>query len=414
MKRSNILIAVLSLVLACGLWGYVVLYRNPEGDKEVAGIPVEFINEPALSPRSLILTGGRDATVRVRFTGRVQNLVNINKETVKAVVDLKNVANAGERPMEYELQGPPELVNLDVNRVDPLVTVTIDTVTHKYVALRLDLPGGVSEGYMRDPAVFEPSQIQITGPTKELDTVYEAVARYAPAEPIARSVTDLPINYVLQTESGQVVQSDHITADYEEVRLSIPVYMVKAVKLVIDFLDGGGITNKNIIYSVTPDEVRISGDPGELAGLNTLSLTQIDLASLQGDLDEIYKVWLPDGVRNLDGVDTAEASVRITGAATRDIEATNITIRGLVLPEGTTYNLLTRPVTVTVRGPEEDVARVDPVNVRVTADFSGEAITSTGRYTRPGAVLVDNFDTVGAIDKGYEVTIDVIPLEAPP
>jgi YbbR domain-containing protein len=411
LKKGNILIWALSLVIAVVLWGYVVFYVNPEGDISVSGIPVEFINESALTGKRLMLVDGRDTTIDLRFTGRMQNLVGINKDTVTAVINLRDTNATGDILMEYEIRGPAELDYLTIHRIRPVVSVTIDRISSKYVDLQLDLAGEFAEGYDYDPAVFEPARIYITGPATELDAVHSAVARYEPPDPISRSVSYLPTDYTLYTESGDIVESEYITADYDEVWLSFTVFMVKTVPLVINFVEGGGLTESNIIMDISPASVRIAGDPELLADIGRIVIAQIDLASLLNGLDhEVYAIPYPEGVKNRDNRDEAEASIQIVGVTTRDFNTMNINIKGLVLPEGYAYNLVSGMVTVTLRGPLDELNHIQPNDVRIVADFSDEAITSAGRYRRTAEAYVDGSDTVGAVKKGYEVVIDVAPI----
>jgi YbbR domain-containing protein len=411
MKKVNILIFALSLVIATVLWGYVVFYINPPGEKTVDGIQVDFINESALTGRGLILTGGRNATVAVRFSGRIQDYARVNRDSVKAVIDLRNISTAGSIPVAYELQGLPELEDLDYYAITPIVTITVDRLIGKPVRLRLDLANdALAEGHGYDPAEFNPFQLNITGPANVLDTVFEAVVRYGPAEPISRSVKDLRLGYTFYTESGEIVESELIGADYDEVWLTLNVYREKTVPLKVDYIDGGGLTGKNIIIKIEPDSVRVAGDPNTLDTLNDISVLQIDLADLEGNLSESYTIHYPPDIRNLDYEDKALVSIEITGVTTKEISTMNIQINEPEIPEGYTYTFVTSPITVTLRGPADDLNRVVANNVRVVADFSEETVIAGGRYGQPGTVSVDGFESVGAINKGYEVVIEIVPL----
>jgi YbbR domain-containing protein len=407
LKKSNILIGILSLVIAVILWGYVAYDVNPERVITVPGIPVRFINDRELGNRELMLVGGMDETIDVRFTGRLQNLVRVNKETVRAVVDLRQITTAGETMAEFvlEIDGSPYLTDAQPNRLT--VTITTDRIVSKYVDLSLDFVGEVAENYMRDPAIFDPASIRIVGPAGEIESVNAAVVRYEPPEPLSRSVSDRPTDYALYTENGMRIESEFITDNLVvPIRMTIPVVMVKPVRLVVDFIEGGGLRGENISWRVEPESVIIAGDPSEIRDMWTLQVEQIDLSKLQGDTNLTVPIWYPDGVRNLDLTDEAQLFITIEGVSVRDVSTTNVATKGLELPDGYHFSLV-NPLNVTLRGPEVDLERVTPNNVRVVADFTGVDIMP-GRISRPVSVFVDGFETVGAIDFGYTIIAEFV------
>jgi YbbR domain-containing protein len=408
MNRFNILILALSLIISIVLWSIVSFYVNPEGETVFDGIPVRFINESSLASSDLMLTGGEGITVDVRFTGRLRDLAGLNKSTLRADVDLRNVRTTGDILMSFDIRG--EGVNfLSVYPLQDTVTVTIDRRVSKYVDIHLDFAGEVAENFILDPAVFYPAHLEITGPSKEIDSVSRAVVRYEPPEPLSRSVTDIPVSYDLVLDDGEILENGRITADHPDVRLTIPVVMVKTVPLVVDLIEGGGLTRENTDTDIQPGSVRIAGDPDVLALLNFIQIQQINLAPLQNDLNETFVIHYPEGVRNFDFIDEARVTLSIN-VPTREIGTTNITIHALELPDGYTHAVITSPVMVTLRGPAADLERVEPNNVRVVVDFSDANIASAGRLRRTALVFVDGFDTVGAVELGYEVTIEIEPL----
>jgi YbbR domain-containing protein len=409
LKKVNILIWALSLFIASVLWGYVAFYINPEGEKPVYNIPIEFRNDASLNARELILVDGTDATVDVRFSGRIQYLAGITRESVRAIVDLRNVS-AGETAMGFTIEG----TNVHLVTYHPIqstVTITTDRVMTKLIDLRLELIGEAAEGFLRDPEEFYPTRLQITGPSKEVESIHEAVVVFEPNGPLSRSVSDIPVDYRFRTEAGQDVESPHITADYNSVRLTIPIFMEKTVPLFAELIEGGGLTRNGVEVYIEPRSVRIAGSPEQLEWLNNIPIDTINLAQLERDYDNTVVIHYPEGVRNLDHIDEARVSVKINTPSI-EILTTNISIQGLVTPYEYTHTLITNSVGVTLRGPAEYLAQIQPGNVRVVVDFTGIEISAPGRQRQQAAIFIDGFDSVGALDKGYWVTIDIVPIEA--
>ena len=75
MQRNKVLTILLSLIIAIGLWVYVVSTITPDDSLWVYRIPVTFANEDGLfSDRNLVLASGRDSTVNLRFNGKRRDL----------------------------------------------------------------------------------------------------------------------------------------------------------------------------------------------------------------------------------------------------------------------------------------------------------------------------------------------------
>ena len=64
--KSKLPALLLSLVVAMGLWLYVVTSVSPESDQIYSGIPVVFENETSLLDRELMLVSGAVSYTHLR------------------------------------------------------------------------------------------------------------------------------------------------------------------------------------------------------------------------------------------------------------------------------------------------------------------------------------------------------------
>lgn len=423
-KKFNILVFVLSFIIAVILWGYVSFYFNEIGDKMVTNIPVTFINEGNLNGTDLMIVSGRDSTVNVRFVGRLQDYSGLNENNLEAVVNLANVRAKGEVSLDYEIQStelPMQLSSLEVFKLSPVVTVIIDTIERASVPFALETLPASAQDYIVGDARFDQPGVVVTGPSSLVSRLKKAVVDYAPPEePISHAVSSA-FTYTLHNEEGEISADEMalLTVPTDSVLMTIPVSMVKEVPLDISCINGGGITKENnLAIEYNPQTVRISGDPDILSGINSVMLaTTLNLATLTEDLTETYPIQFPDNVTNIDTVTEAQVSIKIINAETRMITTTNITpvVNAANLPDGYQYVLRTTSLIVTIRGSSEDINSVQQYNIRVTADF-GEEPLPTGLSKRPAVITVEGFmvdgvPMVGALDLGAEIWIDVVPIE---
>ncbi|MDR1693187.1 MAG: hypothetical protein LBR72_07500 [Oscillospiraceae bacterium] len=419
LKKFNILVFILSLVIAVLLWGYVSFYLNPEGEKTVNNIPVRFNND-RLEANGLIMVSDRSQTVSVRLTGRIQYLSGLNEGNLEAVVQLTNVTGAGEFELNYELNTVDagvavQLTYLDHIKLTQTVPVSVDNLIKRQVPVELAEDPSGDAGYLVESELIDPSAVEVTGPSRFVSGIERAFVTYQPDARLT-ATTEEYCGFTLHTAEGQIATENmrFLTLDTDEVLLRIPVSKVKEVFLDIRCIDGGGITKEaNIKATINPRQVWIAGPPDVVDTINTVYLFEtFDLAQLKGDTTATYQIQYPDGVRSLDNVTAAEASIEIMNADTREIITSGITPT-VNVADGFAYRLITKSLGVTIRGSYSEVVRVLPYNISVRADFGESPLTEGVHHVEPVITLNGFEGTVGIVDTDYAVSVEVYPEQPP-
>ena len=138
MKRK-ILTAGLAILIAFGLWVYVVTVVRPESSKTYYNIPVVLEGESILTGRDLMIVGGKNATVTMEVYGNRTDLDKINSGNITIVADLTRIDKAG----EVELKEPVVVnvpMDVEVNYAVILDYVESGKEERNYEAERLWLP----------------------------------------------------------------------------------------------------------------------------------------------------------------------------------------------------------------------------------------------------------------------------------
>jgi hypothetical protein len=297
------------------------------------------------------------------------------------------------------------------NRITHAVYVSVDRKVTRDIRLELLFLGDLDrDDYVLYQERFNPEMIKVTGPSKLVNTIGKAVVTF---EGTLFGTFVWDFMYDLFTADGEPISLSYmefLTMDYDLVELTIPVKMEKNVPLVLDFNEGGGITRANIEWELTPPSVKMIGEPDFLIDYNSHIAQTINLATLTSDRTVVFPIVFPDSVQNVDNIEEVQAEIRIIGASTRVVETENISITGIDgrLPEGYTYVIRTPQIPVTLRGAPADIINATPSHIRIEADFSSEPIV-IGENTRRAEVTMIGFTTVGIVEIGYDVIIDVIP-----
>ena len=185
--------------------------------------------------------------------------------------------------------------------------------------------------------------------------------------------------------------------------VTLPVMQLKEVELVVDVIPGGGATEQDAKITIDPSTIMVSGDEDALAGLEQITIGEVDLQQIFGTDTFTFPIHLSEQLTNVSGVSEATVTVSIEDLATRTLEVDNISV---LTPDGYTADLVTQSRLVMIRGSEEAVAQVIPSQIRIVADLS-EASLATGTQTVPVKVYLDGASDVGVVGTDYKITVTI-------
>jgi YbbR domain-containing protein len=207
---------------------------------------------------------------------------------------------------------------------------------------------------------------------------------------------------------GQEVDMSDITVDYDKVDAFLPVYLIKEVPLKVNFIEGNGITGKDITYTVTPNRVTVYGFAEDLDAINEFVLPTIDLTQMLKSEEFTYQIPISNDVTNLSGETEAVVSVKIVGVATKNVTTSNFVVTNV--PDGFYAQVARNTLSVTIRAPKSQIEYIDSNNIRVVLDLS-DAGAYNGNQLIEATVIVDGFEDAGVIG---EYTVAVTLSNKPP
>ena len=132
---------------------------------------------------------------------------------------------------------------------------------------------------------------------------------------------------------------------------------------------------------------------------NNDTLIQTNLNTVKNNVENVYQVT------------EAKVALEIIGLATKRMLITKI--EKINLAEGYTVAIPTQNLSLTIRGPAEQVALVEPHNIRVVVDLS-EFSQYVGLTSIEPEIYVDGFPLVGVIKDYNKVTVSIAKEVAEP
>ena len=378
--KKRILYFLLSLVVSFGLWLYVVTAVSPESKDTFRGIPVELVNQDVLHSKRLMLIVDELPTVTLDLVGNRSDLRKLNPSNIKLMADLSKITHAGEQDLYYDVIFPNnEPVSIE-GQSPASIRVTVVERDSKEVPVLVEYTGKVPEGFLtdRENQTLDKEVITVTGPASVIKTIQQAkitVDLEGQRETINQSY-----RYTLCNELGKPVDAAHVTTDVSEVNLTLKIQRFKEINLALNVIPGGGATQETTEILLSHTSIQVSGSEQLLDELeDTILIGELRLGELTGDTEKVYTFKLPEGVTNLSMTDNeVTVSVKFVGLKTRTLRVTNIRPRNV--PTGLAVEIVTKELTVIIRGPEEQIDMLTEDQVSVVVDFANAEAGTTDSY----------------------------------
>lgn len=405
MTKSKLGSLLLAFVIALGLWMYVRTYVYTDYEQTFYNVPVALEGRALLTDRQLMLLSEDDYQVDIKVFGSRQDVSKINSGNIQVVADLSNIYEAGEHKLTYNIIYPGDVPTGAVSaQKDPdRVTVVVAQKKTKEIPVQVSYRGDVPADYIKDTAALQLdySYVEITGPEQVVDRIDHA-AITIDCEGRTETIYE-SYRYELQNSRNEPVDAAWITTNVSEVKVYLPVAMVKKIPLVVTLIDGGGATGDTTKVEIEPAYISVSGSETILGSLPELNLGTIDLAQVMGDTVKEYEISLPEGIRNVSNLPTATVTITFPQLATREFTITEF--EPLNLAEGMTWEPLTKQITITVRGLKSEVQLLNEADILAQVDLTGVENTSA---VEPDIIFPKSYTSLGVLGS-YSVSVQVMP-----
>lgn len=409
--KSKVWSLLLSLVLAIGLWMYVVTTVSPNSKAEFSDVPVSFDGESwLLENRNLMITDGMDATVDLVLSGNRSDLNKLNKSNITLKVDLTKVYEAGETSLTYTMLLPSDVPSGAItpeSRNPVAVKLKVEKRLTQPVPVNVVFTGSVPEGFIADTEsiVLDYATVNVTGPASKVEPIKQARIEIS-LEDQTESVSE-SYRFTFCDEEGNPVDVEQITTDVAEVHLDLKVQRYKEIPLKLNVIYGGGATEGYTRYELNPSRLRVSGSDAVLEDLTELVLGTVNFAEQTENTQMTFPINLPEGVTNLTGLTEATADIRFVGLSIKEFATKNIKVTNV--PEGLEYELMNEVVNVTLRGPVAVINLIKPEDISVDVDLSGKEVGAT--TVKANITVRGNTDgVVGAVGT-YTVSVTLKEAE---
>ena len=397
---------IISLIASLSIWVYVSSVETEEFKQTFRGVEVKLAGETLLrDSKNLVITDMDTGTVTVEVVGPRRVVAGLESSNLYAQIDVSKLSRAAYTSQQYSVIFPDgtDTSNLRITRKTPeTVNFMVSTQTSKAIPVRGSFDGSIAEGYIAKSPVFEPSTVTVSGPESYLKNVEYAWVSFGRED--ADSTYEVETSFTLMNAENVPASTTYLSLSTDTVIATQPVQMIKEVYLGVNLIEGGGATVENTKVTIEPSSILLAGDSSILNAMNNIPVATIDLSSFNSTYTDTYPINFDNSLRNVEGITEAAVSVEVIGLETKTLTVTNIQCRGVT--EGYEADVLSRALTVRLRGTAENLARVNENDLVAVADLTDYTL-STGSNIVNVRIQVDGALNVGAIGGPYTITVDI-------
>lgn len=395
--KSNWMLKAMSLLFAFIIWGYVMSTGDSIREVRVEDVKISYVGTEELTAKELTIDKEELLeSVDVAIMAKQSYHSSINRDTVRAVVDLSGINTKGET--ELKVQVSTNVGNATVRSVSTsVVKVQVDDLVEREVPVRCVLQGEPAEGYHVGEPALSSEYVLISGPREKIEQVSEAVC-YVSVEGISSSINASYMLSLYDADENKL-PVNAVNGSVPSVIVKLEVQRMKSVPIDTESLLES-ITNVKSGYevvqvTVNPTTVRIVGSEEALAGIAKVQLKPISAENAD------RSVLLEGELQTIQDVEILESSVVdvYVQIAEKQSEKSfgNVQINAVNVEDGYTASLSVRRSDVKISGDKSVVDDTVRRDINLFVDLSGR---ETGTY-----VLPVQFDPIAGIsDSQVELT----------
>lgn len=368
--KNKFVNALLSLVIAFGIWMYVVSVVAPESERTYMDVPVRIHGSNILESRGLMLISDQDLTVDLELSGTRADLNELSSANITVIADLSGITGPGEHQVSYSVSYPGSISSAITIQSPTTQTVTVQVVEweQKTVPIEVEYVGKLPEGFEVDSAnvALSKDKVTISGKKDVVNQIKKAVVTVD----LTGHTTNIDQVYTLsyQDATGEEVELEHVTADTEKVTAVLKINMVQTLPIELninpgDLLEGEYSCVSNLKF------ITVSG-PAELVQAMESFVVDVNLSGLlESDLLRVPLIP-PAGLTILDDISEMEVEATVPKMATIKLQVSTSGCKFINVPEG--YEAIVSSINreIMLYGRENRLKLLTEENIQMTVDLS--------------------------------------------
>lgn len=376
--KSKLVMGIWAVVIAFGLWIYVITAVSPGSEVTVEGVPVSVQGQTSLQERDLMIIKTLDTAVDIRLAGNRSDLVKLDRNDISVTVNVaeldKSTADEnGTVSLFYSVRVRNDLATVVSSSPDKVRVVLDDRVARDIPVVINYGDSQTPDGFEEEAATMDYQSIPVLGPKSVVDKIRCAEVKVDLTD--KKQTIEQTLVPVFINEDGTETDTELLKWEIGEVKVMIPIKCVKEIPVLVNVVPGLGADEKNTVIELEYDTIRVAGSEGLLADLESVTLIDtVNLGEILEDTTITSSFVLPPEVTVKEPAGSnKEVVVTISFAnvptAELDVPLTNLEF--VNLPADLKAEAVSETVRIRVRGSKELVEQLTAEDIHFVLDLTG-------------------------------------------
>ncbi len=403
LARSKRFMSVFCVVIAAVAWYVVMAINNPNTSKpftkpvviDTKGTALEEMGLKAFLPETPIVT--------VTVNGTRDKVNKITSDDITITPSYTGVTAPGTHPITLKAEAAGSNDGIESITVEPSsIDVPFD-IEKIMTFLTVGQVEGVTaaEGLVRGSEIITDSahaEMEITGPSKKVESIDSVVIHKKLAEPEVLSETkEYEGDVVLYDVDKNVIDQQYLSLGFTVGTVTVPILMRKTLPVKTVFVNApAAYAETPIKYTLSDDEIPVSGAPDIVSQLSSVTLPPIDFREITLDKTSFpLTVTLPGGVTNRESINTVTVKFNLSAyrEKTVTVPKENVIFSGKAT--GLAATVAEDVKNVTLVGPTAQIRALKASDVFMNIDLTGKI--SAGSFQTEVIFSVQGYPAVWGI-----------------
>ncbi len=417
---SRLGLIILSIFTAILIWFVISVNVYPTTPRTIYNIPLVIDLEGTNAEANGLSVVSSDVeTVTVQIVGSRSEVGILTTEDLTAYAEVRSVSTTGKYSLDISVEASNN-VKFETNFITPAhVNVEFDRIETRTFDVTADLPNIiVSAGHTMDEITCEPSTIEITGPSAQLDEIASVKAVSDKAAEIDSSYSLYSNEIQLFTAEGALMDTEHLEIPATSFQINIPILTQQQLQLTYNILN----TPSNFdtewlrgLLSLSDETITYASTNPALAEKDTWDMGSIKLEEIDLDYQNTFTIEEKEGYINQSGIQEVTVSLNSEGLAKREFTISSDNIFVINPPSAYDFEIITKNLTISVIGPADVLETLSTKDITVTVDLLNYNSSQSASFSYDSTINFNDNNRVWAVGS-YKIALnrlDPEPLTEP-
>lgn len=370
-------VLVLSVICALIIWFTIVVSVYPSTPVEFNNIPLTIdLSGTNAAANGLSMVECDVESVNVKLTGDRSQVGRLTADDLIAYAEVGTTSTAGEYTLKINVTADNGITfNVDsispsqaVIRLDKIETRTFD-VTPEYPNIK------VASGHALDETdvICDPSTIDITGPSGQLNEIDKVVVYTDRTQVIDSSYSIYTSDVKLYTDTHSLLDTDSLEVPKIDFQINIPVLTIKELQLTYDILGAPSKFDTDWLrerLQLSEENITLASQTSSaFSDLESWYMGYIRLSDIKLQYSSTFDIDLGGEYINRSGIEQVTVTLDNEGLSERDFSIGQENISIVNAPATYEFELVTKKMSITVVGLEEELDELTPDDIVVIVDL---------------------------------------------